>query len=91
MARYIDADVFEQRLEDKDIFFPALYKIELNSTPTADVVPKSEVANMLSDLKKEIHDKAVYPNNSGVEPYISVKVFDAVLQGYVNKFDDHRR
>ena len=44
-----------------------------------DVVPKNEVANILSDLKKEIHDKAVYPNCHGVEPYISLKVFDAVI------------
>lgn len=42
MPRYIDADEFKQRLADRDIFFPALYKNELNSTPTADVVPREE-------------------------------------------------
>lgn len=34
---------------------------------------------IFSDLKKQIHDKAVYPNCHGVEPYISLKVFDAVI------------
>ena len=35
MARYIDANAFKQRLEDKNIFFPALYENELNEMPTA--------------------------------------------------------
>lgn len=43
MPRYIDADAFKQKLADKDIFFPALYKNELDEMPTADVAPKSEV------------------------------------------------
>ena len=34
---------------------------------------------IFSDLKKEIHDKAVFPNCHGVEPYVSLKVFDAVI------------
>lgn len=34
---------------------------------------------IFSDLKKEIHDNAVYPHCHGVEPYISLKVFDAVI------------
>jgi hypothetical protein len=46
---------------------------------STDVVPKSKVERAFSDLKKEIHDKAVYPHLSGIEPYISLKVFDAVI------------
>ena len=59
MARYIDADEFEQRLADKDIFFPALYKYELKSTPTADVVPKSEVEDLnreCESLRKTVNE-----------------------------------
>jgi hypothetical protein len=53
MARYIDADAFKQKLADKDIFFPALYANELNEMPTADVVPKSEVAReIIQDIAK---------------------------------------
>jgi hypothetical protein len=49
--------------------------------PTADVVPKSEVAReILSDLKKKIHDRAVYPHNSHIDPYISLKAVDAIIE-----------
>jgi hypothetical protein len=51
----------------------------LVKVPIADVVPRAELEHTLSDLKKEIHDKAVYLNCHGVEPYISLKVFDAVI------------
>lgn len=50
MARYIDADAFEQKLADKDIFFPALFKNELNNTPTADVVPRAEVLKDINEI-----------------------------------------
>lgn len=48
--RYIDADAFKQKLADKDIFFPALYKNELDDIPTADVVPKSEVERLQAEV-----------------------------------------
>lgn len=51
MPRYIDADAFEQKLADKGIFFPALFKNELNNTPTADVVPKSELEYVFEELE----------------------------------------
>lgn len=38
MPRYIDADAYEERLADKNIYFPALYRNELINMPTADVV-----------------------------------------------------
>ena len=90
MARYIDADAictyFKALAEQAEM--EGLYNIAhiykrclqlVNDAPTADVVPKGELEHTLSDLKKEIHDKAVYPNCHGVEPYISLKVFDAVI------------
>ena len=80
MARYIDADEYEQKLADKDIFFPALYKNELNDMPTAEVVAKGEVMKILSDLKKQIHDRAVYPHNAGIKPYISLGEIDAIIE-----------
>ena len=46
---------------------------------------RREVArDILSDLKKQIHDKAVRPHNAGIDAYISLKVFDAILQNYLN-------
>ena len=80
MARYIDADAYEQKLADKDIFFPALYKNELNDMPTAEVVAKGEVMKILSDLMKLIHDRAVYPHNAGIKPYISLGEIDAIIE-----------
>ena len=48
------------------------------------------VREALFALKREIHDKAVHPNHSAIDPYINLKVFDAVIQGYINKYDNHR-
>lgn len=94
MARYIDADKLESELFRDGIAgiflnYPRRIKFTIGEirgmlkneriAPTADVVPRAELEHTLSDLKKEIHDKAVYPNCHGVEPYISLKVFDAVI------------
>ena len=38
------------------------------------------VPQILYGIKTEIHNKAVYPHNSGIDPYISLKVFDAIIQ-----------
>ena len=55
---------------------------------SADVAPKSEVAReLLSDLKKTVHDKAVYSYSKEMYPYINLKVFDAILQDYINKLE----
>jgi hypothetical protein len=67
-----ETDAYCQGYED------AMYAAE-HLDFAADVVPRAELEHTLSDLKKEIHDKAVYPHLSGVEPYISLKVFDAVI------------
>lgn len=62
MPRYIDTDELLARLADRDIFFPALYKNELNSTPTADVVLRKEydaVVSAVDNSTKEflkLHD-----------------------------------
>lgn len=90
MARYIDADKIHEFVdakvaEGKDgwakgVPYEWAYALTvIDMQPAADVVPKSELEHILSDLKKQIHDKAVYPNCHGVDPYISLKVFDAVI------------
>ena len=35
--------------------------------------------NLLLHLKREVHEKAVYPSVQGIDPYISLKVFDALI------------
>ena len=52
---------------------------------------KSEVArDILSDLKKEIHDKAVYPEARSVKPYISLKVVDAIINNKMEEIKNER-
>ena len=90
MARYIDADKVMQEInrigghnlcEWETIGVKAL----IDRQPTVDVAPKSEVAkNALFELKKLIHNKAVYTNSQDIPNYIQLKVFDAILQNYIN-------
>lgn len=48
---------------------------------------KSEVAlDLLSELKKDIHNKAVFPGTQDVHPYISLKVLDGIIQNYINRY-----
>ena len=48
---------------------------------------KSEVAiEILSNLKKEAHNKAVHPCGCKIDPYISLKVLDGIIQKYINKY-----
>lgn len=86
MARYYDLDKLsemiearaDQLLEGKEAF---LYIAKwLNLLPTADVAQE-----LLSALKIEAHNKAVYPCGGHVDPYISLKVLDGIIQKYLNE------
>ena len=46
---------------------------------------KTDIEHTLSDLKKEIHDKAVYSKTQGINPYISIRTFDAILNNVLKK------
>lgn len=95
MARYIDADRFKSNLEKamgkmhviggvKAVGMEAVIEA-LNRQPTADVVPKSEVAReILSDIKKQVQNKMVHAVSKDEYSYINIKVFDAILQNYLN-------
>jgi hypothetical protein len=49
---------------------------------------KTEVARkLLSDLKKAVHDKAIYTYSKELAPYVNLKVFDAVIGDYLNKLE----
>jgi hypothetical protein len=47
----------------------------------------NDIIKALLEFKKRVHDKAVYPNSQDVPAYISIKVFDAILQDYVSKLE----
>ena len=69
------------------VFADGVYAV-IDTFPTADVAPKSEVAReILSDLKKAVHDKAVYSYSKEMYPYINLKVFDAVVADYLKRLE----
>ena len=49
------------------------------------VVATETLMYILSDLKKEIHDRAVYPHNAGISPYVSLKVVDALISNLMSR------
>lgn len=51
-----------------------------------EVVPKGDVVKMLFELKKELQDKATYPNCKGISSFIYWKVVDATIKKYINKY-----
>ena len=83
MARYIEAERLAKvyMLKGKDKLRIATVINEIELAPTADVAPREEVAiNALLELKRQIHDHAIYPHGAGINPYISLKLVDAIIQ-----------
>jgi hypothetical protein len=94
MARYIDADKLIDKIFPIGLIDDGKYtinakaiKMAVDSSPAADVAPKTELAKMLSDLKKTVHDKAVYSYSKDMYPYINLKVFDAIVAEYISRLD----
>lgn len=58
-------------------------KAELTQT----YVTKKEIANVLSDLKIAVHNKAFYNHAKEIPTYITLKVFDAIIQDYIKKYE----
>jgi hypothetical protein len=46
----------------------------------------NDVSKALLDLKREIHDKAIYPHGRDTYAFINIKTFDAILQMHINKY-----
>lgn len=42
--------------------------------------------NILHHLKRQIHDKAVYPHNAGIDAYITLKALDSVLNNFMKNY-----
>ena len=40
----------------------------------------------LLELKKQVHDHAVYPHNAGIDAYITLKAFDLVLNNFMKNY-----
>jgi hypothetical protein len=90
MARYIDADKLIEEYDRVHIGAPGGARKLMVEAPTVDVVPKSEVTKTLSDIKRQIHEKAIYPHNAGIKPYISVREVDAIIQDKLKHMEERR-
>ena len=67
-----------------------LYQIlpdgRLELIPTSDNIKSKFAEDLLSEIKKEAHNKAVHPCGCKIDPYISLKVLDGIIQKYINKY-----
>jgi hypothetical protein len=93
--RYIDADKLIEFItkglnnpdKTKAFGYDAIEILtEIEYAPTADVVPKKEIANVLGDLKIAVHNKAHYNHAKEVPTYITIRELDAILQGFIEKW-----
>lgn len=48
----------------------------------------NETCKALLELKKQVHDKATYPETQGISPYVSLKVFDAILNNQIKRYTE---
>ena len=48
----------------------------------------NETCKALLELKKQVHDHAVYTNSQDVANYVQLKVFDAVLNNVIKKYTE---
>jgi hypothetical protein len=46
----------------------------------------NETCKALLELKKQIHDHAVYPNSQDVPSYVNLRVFDAILNNQIKRY-----
>lgn len=51
---------------------------------------EKRIETILSDLKKEIHNRAVYPHGIGGSPYITLKVLDAIIKNKVEEIKNEK-
>lgn len=51
---------------------------------------RQEVVKILSDIKRQIHEKAIYPHNAGIKPYISLREIDAIIQDKLKHMEERR-
>jgi hypothetical protein len=51
---------------------------------------ENQIETILSDLKKEIHNRAVYPHGIGGSPYITLKVLDAIIKNKVEEIKNEK-
>lgn len=88
MKEYIEREPLLEiaKKQQGDTFGAPLIVKAIEEAPTVDVA--EVVKNALLDLKKQIHDKAVYTNSQDVANYVQLKVFDAVLNNVIKRYTE---
>ncbi len=51
----------------------------------------NDISNALLDLKRQVHDKAVYPYGHGIRSYITLREFDAILNNVLMKYSEEKK
>lgn len=49
---------------------------------------EKQIEELLSDLKKAVHDKAVYPHNKEFA-FVNLRVFDEILANFLRKVNNY--
>lgn len=91
MARYIDADELIQLIAMGEGTNTQKFKMKcyVELSPTADVVPRRKFAKrLLLDLKAAVTNKATYPDFNADYAYVNLKVFNALVQDLVKKYEE---
>lgn len=58
----------------------------VEKAPTANVVSRNDNAiDIISGIKRQIQDRAVYPYKSGIDAYITLHVVDAIIRDELKK------
>lgn len=100
MARYYEEEALIEALKsellkhfsDSYVYSAInLFRKVLDNAPTTNITPKSETSNALLDLKRQVHDKAVYPYGYGFRSYITLREFDAILNNILMKYSEEKK
>ena len=49
---------------------------------------KTDQQDLLLKLKRDLHEKAIYPHGKGIDSYILLKVVDALINNYLRELGE---
>ena len=83
---YENAQTEVERLERILNYYALQYGTVKDQQEVTDRIKTTVAEQLLSDLKIEAHNKAVHPCGCKIDPYISLKVLDGIIQKYINEY-----
>lgn len=89
MARYMDELIQLIAMGEGTNTQKFKMKCYVELSPTADVVERGPFAKrLLLDLKAAVTNKATYPDCKADYAYINLKVFNALVQEFIKKYEE---